>query len=113
MTERHPIAETRRNLPRPIRNTERGRTVEPTRRSFADSYRDVTASVDLTAPALDPDAGFGDIRDMSPGRSIRIQVKTFTPAVNCEFPARLSAATGADPQCRNIRPPLERKAGWA
>jgi len=93
MTEKHSIAEARRNLPQLIRDAERGKTVELTRRgepvavlvgrrtferlaagrrNFADAYGDFTASVDLAALALDPDALFGDIRDKRPGRDVRL-----------------------------------------
>lgn len=93
MTEKHSIAEARRNLPQLIRDAERGKTVELTRRgepvavlvgrrtferlaagrrNFADAYGDFTASVDLAALALDPDALFGDIRDKRPGRDVQL-----------------------------------------
>ncbi len=91
VTDRHSIAEARRNLPSLIREAESGRTVELTRRgesvavligrqrferlalnrrSFVRAYRDFTEDIDLAELALDPDELFGDVRDETPGRDI-------------------------------------------
>ncbi len=93
MTEKHSIAEARRNLPKLIRDAECGKTVELTRRGepvavlvgrrtferlaagrrgFADAYRDFAAVVDLSTLALDPDEVFGNTREKRPGRDVRL-----------------------------------------
>ena len=87
MTEKHSIAEARRNLPRLIRDAEQGKTVELTRRGklvavligrgeferlaagrrgFCDAYADFVTSVDITALALNPDEIFQGVRDLTP-----------------------------------------------
>ena len=89
MTEKHSIAEARRNLPRLVREAERGRTVELTRRGdpvavlvgcrtferlaagrrgFAEAFREFEAAVDLADLAFDPDELFAGARDTAPGR---------------------------------------------
>ena len=91
MTDKHSIADARRNLPRLIREAEHGKTVELTRRGepvavligcrtferlaagrrgFVDAYRDFTTSVDVAALALDPDEVFEGVRDLTPGRDV-------------------------------------------
>ncbi len=92
MTDRHSIAEARSNLPKLVREAERGKAVELTRRgepvavligrrqferltssyrSFAAAYRDFSKEFDLPGLAIDPDALFGDTREESPGREVR------------------------------------------
>ena len=77
------VAEARRNLPGLIREAERGKAVELTRRgepvavlvghrmltrltagrrNFADAYREFTQHVDLAEVGLDPDALFDGVR---------------------------------------------------
>ena len=93
MTEKHSIAEARRNLPRLIREAENGETVELTRRGepvavlighrmfrrlatdrrgFAAAYGDFAEAFDLAELALDPDELFEGVRDRTPGRSVRM-----------------------------------------
>jgi len=93
MTERHSIAEARRNLPTLIRNAENGKAVELTRRGepvavlighresarltsgrrgFADAWRSFAESVDLAALDLDPDELFEDAREEESGRDVRL-----------------------------------------
>ena len=93
MTEKHSIAEARRNLPKLIREAERGKTVELTRRGdpvavlvgrraferlaagrrgFAEAYRDFKTTVDLVELALNPDELFASVRDTTPGRRVRL-----------------------------------------
>jgi prevent-host-death family protein len=93
MTDRHSIAEARRNLPSLVRDAENGRAVELTRRGepvavliglreferltsgrrgFGDAYREFATSVELDGLALDPDELFGDVRDEAPGREVRL-----------------------------------------
>ena len=93
MTERHSIAEARRNLAKLIRAAENGKTVELTRRGepvavlvghrlfrrlaanrrgFAAAYRDFLEAVDLSELDLDPDEVFEGIRDKSPGRDVPV-----------------------------------------
>ena len=93
MTEKHSIAEARRNLPRLIREAEHGKTVELTRRGeavavlvgrrtferlavgrrrFVEAYGDFVETVDLSELALDPDEPFGSTRDTEPGREVRL-----------------------------------------
>ena len=83
MTERYSIAEARRNLPRLVREAERGKAVELTRRGesvamlisrrrfeqlashhsgFAEAYRTFAESVDLAKLDLDPDQLFSGVR---------------------------------------------------
>ena len=93
MTDKHSIAEARRNLPRLVREAERGMAVELTRRgepvavligwrrferlalnrrSFIMAYRDFTNESDLTDLALDPEELFAGIREETPGRDVRL-----------------------------------------
>lgn len=93
MTEKHSIADARRNLPRLIREAENGKTVELTRRGepvavlvghrlfqrlftnrrgFTAAYRDFLEAVDLSELDLDPDELFEGVRDKAPGREVRI-----------------------------------------
>ena len=93
MTDKHSIAEARRNLPRLVREAERGMAVELTRRgepvavligwrrferlvlnrrSFIMAYRDFTNESDLTALALDPEELFAGTREETPGRDVRL-----------------------------------------
>lgn len=90
MSDKHSIAEARRNLPMLVRKAERGQAVELTRRgewvavligrhryeqlvtprpSFEHTYRVFRTQVDLAALAIDTDEIFGDTRDKSPGRA--------------------------------------------
>lgn len=91
MTEKHSIADARRNLPRLIREAENGKTVELTRRGepvavlvghrhfkrlagkrrgFAAAYREFLETTDLSELDLDPDELFEGVRDRSPGRDV-------------------------------------------
>ena len=93
MTDKHSIAEARRNLPSLVRQAEKGMAVkltrrgEPvavlmgwqrferlasTRRSFAAAYRDFTNESDLAELALDPDDLFAGTREDTPGRNVRL-----------------------------------------
>lgn len=93
MADRHSIAEARRNLPSLVRDAESGKVVELTRRgepvavlvghreferlsagrqSFANAYREFVSMVGLEGLALDPDELFGDLRDRTPGRDVRL-----------------------------------------
>ncbi len=93
MADRHSIAEARRNLPSLVRDAENGKAVQLTRRgelvavlvghreferlssgrrSFADAYRDFVNSAELAGLALDPDELFGDLRERTPGRDVRL-----------------------------------------
>ena len=88
MTDKHSIADARRNLPGLIREAEQGKTVELTRRGkpvavligrseferlaagrrgFRDAYDDFVTSVDVSALALNPDEIFEGVRDSTPG----------------------------------------------
>ena len=90
MTERYSITEARRNLPRLVREVERGKTVELTRRGasvamlisrhrfkqltsnhcgFTEAYRTFAESVDLAKLDLDPDRLFSGIRADMQGRA--------------------------------------------
>ena len=93
MTDRHSIAEARRNLPTLVRDAEKGKAVELTRRgepvavligcreferlssqrrSFGDAYREFASTVQLAALALDPDELFGNVREETAGREVRL-----------------------------------------
>ncbi len=93
MTDKHSIAEARRNLPSLVREAEKGMAVtltrrgEPvavlmgwqrferlasTRRSFVAAYRDFRNASDLAELALDPDDLFAGTRQNSPGRDVRL-----------------------------------------
>ena len=93
MTERYSIAEARRNLPRLVREAERGKAVELTRRGesvamlisrrrfeklashhsgFAEAYRTFAESVDLAKLDLDPDQLFSGVRADTQGRDVHL-----------------------------------------
>lgn len=93
MSDRHSIADARSNLPRLVREAESGKTVELTRRgepvavlighreferltgryrNFADAYRVFREQVDLAELAIDPDELFGNVRERTPGRDVRL-----------------------------------------
>ena len=93
MTDRHSIAEARRNLPALIREAENGKEVELTRRGepvamlishqafkyltsirrgFVAAYRDFTTNIDVSNLELNPDELFGDVREETGGRYIRL-----------------------------------------
>lgn len=93
MTDRHSIAEARSKLSGLVRDAERGRAVELTRRGelvavligrreyerltsryrgFSETYRQFCQDVNLEALALDPDVLFAGIRDETPGREIHL-----------------------------------------
>jgi prevent-host-death family protein len=93
MSDRHSIAEARSNLPRLVREAERGKAIELTRRgelvavlmgrrqferltgkyrSFFDAYEEFSEQVDLAELAIDPDALFAGTRDDTRGRDIRL-----------------------------------------
>ena len=93
MTDRHSIAEARRNLPALIREAENGKEVELTRRGepvamlisyrafkhltsirrgFVAAYRDFTSNIDVSNLELNPDELFGDVREETTGRDIRL-----------------------------------------
>ena len=93
MTDKHSIAEARRNLPSLVREAEKGMAVtltrrgEPvavlmgwqrferlasTRRSFVAAYRDFRNESDLAELALDPDELFAGTREDTPGRDVRL-----------------------------------------
>ena len=93
MTDRHSIAEARRNLPTLIREAENGKAVELTRRGepvavlvgrrlferlasnrrgFIETYCDFTNDFDLAELALDPDRLFEDVREETPGRDVQL-----------------------------------------
>ena len=92
MTDRHSIAEARRNLPALVREAENGKEVELTRRGepvamlishrtfkhltsirrgFVAAYRDFTTNIDVSNLELNPDELFGDVREETGGRDIR------------------------------------------
>lgn len=93
MTDRHSIAEARRNLPSLVRAAESGSAVELTRhgepvavligwkaferlaagrRRFTEAYAAFANDADLQALGLEPDEVFGTVRDMTPGRDIEL-----------------------------------------
>ena len=93
MTERHSIAEARRNLPSLVRDAENGKAVELTRRGepvavlvghrefgrltsgrrgFGNAYREFAGAFELSELALDPDDLFGDVREATAGRDVRL-----------------------------------------
>ena len=100
MTDKHSVAEARRNLPSLVREAEKGKAVkltrrgEPvavlmgwqrferlvsTRRSFVAAYRDFTNESDIAELALDPDDLFGNTPE---------HTRTRRPSVTPEIPAR-------------------------
>ena len=93
MTDKHSIAEARRNLPKLVRVAEQGMEVELTRRgkpvavligckrferlvssrrSFVTAYQVFTHESDLAELALDPDQLFARQREKTPGRDVRL-----------------------------------------
>ena len=93
MTDRHSIAEARRNLPALIREAENGKEVELTRRGepvtilishrafkhltsirrgFVTAYRDFTTNIDVSNLELNPDELFKDVREETAGHDIRL-----------------------------------------
>lgn len=93
MTYRHSIAEARSNLPRLVREAERGKAVELTRRgepvavligrqqferltgqyrAFSDAFQEFADKVDIADLAIDPDEVFGGTRDDSRGRDVHL-----------------------------------------
>lgn len=93
MTDKHSIAEARRNLPKLVRVAEQGMTVELTRRgkpvavligckqferlassrrSFVTAYQVFRNESDLTGLALDPDKLFTRQPEKTPGRDARL-----------------------------------------
>jgi prevent-host-death family protein len=91
MSDRHSIAEARSNLPRLVREAERGNAVELTRRgepvavligrqqferltgqyrAFFDAFQEFSDKVDIAGLGIDPDEVFGDGRDDSHGRDV-------------------------------------------
>ena len=93
MTEQHSIADARRNLPSLVRDAENGKAVALTRRgelvavligcrdferltagrrSFGEAYREFADTVGLAGLGLDPDDVFGDVRDETAGREVRL-----------------------------------------
>ena len=93
MTDKHSIAEARRNLPKLVRAVEHGMAVELTRRgkpvavligckrferlassrrSFVTAYQVFRNESDLTELVLDPDKLFARQREKTPGRDVRL-----------------------------------------
>ena len=93
MTEQHSIAEARRNLPTLVRGAENGKTVELTRRGepvavlighrgferltsrrqgFSAAWRRFVESEELADLALDPEELFGNAREETSGREVRL-----------------------------------------
>lgn len=93
MTDKHSIAEARRNLPKLVRLVERGMAVELTRRgkpvavligckrferlassrrSFDTAYQVFAKDSELPELALDPDKLFGRQHEKTPGRDVRL-----------------------------------------
>jgi len=93
MPEKHSIAEARSNLAKLVREAEQGRAVELTRhgesvavivgrrqfeqltsgsRGFSAAFRDFCVEFDREALDIDPDQFFGDVRDNSDGRDVRL-----------------------------------------
>lgn len=93
MIDRHSIAEARSALSRLVREAERGKAVELTRRgepvavligcrqferltsryrSFVKTYREFSNQVDLAELAIDPDVLFAGVREHTPGREVRL-----------------------------------------
>ena len=93
MTERYSITEARRNLPKLVREAERGKAVELMRRGepvamlisrrrfeqlasnhsgFAEAYQAFAKRVDLVKLDLDPDQLFSGIRADTQGRAVKL-----------------------------------------
>jgi prevent-host-death family protein len=93
MSHRHSISEARINLPKLVREAERGKAVELTRRgeavavlvgrrqfekllghqcSFFDAYEEFKKDVDLAELAIDPDEVFMGTRGDTGGRDVHL-----------------------------------------
>ncbi len=93
MADKHSIAEARRNLPRLVREAEKGVAVELTRRGepvavligwrqferlalnrrgFVETYGDFINEIDLTELAFDPNELFAGTREKTGGRDVRL-----------------------------------------
>ena len=93
MRHRYSIADARQNLPALIREAETGEEVELTRRGkpvavlvshqafkrlasirrgFAVAYREFRTNIDIADLELDPDELFGNVREETSGRNIRL-----------------------------------------
>lgn len=93
MTDRHSIAEARRNLPSLVRAAESGTAIELTRhrepvavligrktferlaagrRRFTEAYDAFARATDLPTLAPNPDEVFGTVWDAAPGRDIEL-----------------------------------------
>jgi prevent-host-death family protein len=93
MSDQHSISEARSNLPRLVREAERGKAVELTRRgkavavlvgrrqyerltgrhrSFFDAYEEFIKDVGLAELEIDPDELFAGTRDDARGRDVRL-----------------------------------------
>jgi prevent-host-death family protein len=93
MSDRHSISDARTNLPKLVREAERGKAVELTRRgeavavlvgrlqyerligrqrSFFDAYEGFKRDVDLAELAIDPDEVFVGTRDGTGGRDVHL-----------------------------------------
>ena len=93
MAGKHSIADARRNLPSLVRGAEQGKWVQITRRGepvavlvgrseferltrmqqgFSESYREFASAVGLAELGLDPDEVFGDVREDTTGREVRL-----------------------------------------
>ncbi len=91
MSDRHSISEARSNLPKLVREAERGKAVELTRRgeavavlvgrrqyerlvghhrSFFDAYKAFRQDIDLADLAINPDELFASTRDDTRGRDV-------------------------------------------
>lgn len=93
MSDRHSISDARSNLPKLVREAERGKAVELTRRgeavavlvgrrqyeqlvghhrSFFDAYEEFKKDVNLAELAIDPDEVFAGARDDTRGRDVHL-----------------------------------------
>ena len=93
MSDRHSISEARSNLPKLVREAERGKAVELTRRgeavavlvgrrqyerlvghhrSFFDAYEKFRQDIDLADLATNPDELFAGTRDDTCGRDVHL-----------------------------------------
>jgi prevent-host-death family protein len=93
MSDRHSISEARSNLPKLVREAERGKAVELTRRgeavavllgrrqyerlvehhrSFFDAYEEFRKAIDLADLAINPDELFARTRDDTRGRDVHL-----------------------------------------
>ena len=93
MSDRHSISKARSNLPKLVREAERGKAVELTRRgeavavligrrqyerlvghhrSFFDAYEEFRRDIDLADLAINPDELFAGTRDDTRGRDVHL-----------------------------------------